>query len=517
MKIKRTILLFTLILPFLIIEQNSAGSTKEEKRLNKSKKAAFRLLLTEEGQKTYDMITDSSARAEWENRFWKTLDPTPTTPENERYEEYLRRFDFARKHYSNIISPLYLDDRAKYYIKYGEPDDFVESMGGGVERNYRDNMTWAYYGLNLFIDFVEREFYGYQEAYDLSEAVRSTSHNVKAYIAAQLYAEREDLHPRYAHFRDIESSRDISGINEFFTEAGYIVEEKRAALAVSPPHEYHYDYKAEPLSASLKCANFRDDDQKTRVEFYYSVPLREITFVPGQTYPLESHLDKRISITNRDLKEVLNKADRLLLGAANQNQVKDNTYINQHEEILAPGLYNIALRLENPQGDRLAILKAQLLARDFSGNNLLLSDMELASQVNEKISGQRVKQNNIQVVPYLSNTVMRTTPLYVYFEIYNLNRDNEGYTHYEVNYTVQSMEGSGNRNPIAKIASFLVGGKKNQSVATSFDGSGTSDFQQIYLLMDFSTSPTGKTDFLVKVTDRVSGLEAISKVSFILK
>ena len=165
----------------------------------------------------------------------------------------------------------------------------------------------------------------------------------------------------------------------------------------------------------------------------------------------------------------------------------------------------------------MAILKAQLLARDFSGNHLLLSDLELASQVRENVSDRHVKNNNIQVVPYLSNTIRRESPLYVYFEIYNLNKNVDGYTQYEVNYTVLTMEGSGNRNPIAKIASFLVGGTKTQSVATSFDGSGTSDFQQIYLLMDFSTSPAGKTDFLVKVTDRVSGQEAHSKVRFILK
>jgi len=468
-------------------------------------------------RKTYDALTDSSALAEWENRFWKSLDPTPTTPENERYEEHLRRFNFAKKYYSNIISPLYLDDRGKYYIKYGAPDNFVESVGMGVERQYRDNMTWAYYSLNLFIDFVLTETSGYQEVYDLSEAVKSAPHNVKAYIAAQLYVEREVLDPRYAHFKDIESSRDINGINQFYTEAGKIAEDKQEALAVAPLHEYHYDYQAEPLSASLKCANFRDDNQKTRVEFYYSVPLREITFVPGKTYPLESHLDKQISITNHDLKEVLNKSDRLLLSATNENQFMDNTFVNQQEEILEPGLYNIALRLENPQGKRLAILKAQLLARDFSGNHLLLSDLELASQVRENVSDRHVKNNNIQVVPYLSNTIRRESPLYVYFEIYNLNKNVDGYTQYEVNYTVLTMEGSGNRNPITKIASFLVGGTKTQSVATSFDGSGTSDFQQIYLLMDFSTSPAGKTDFLVKVTDRVSGQEAHSKVRFILK
>lgn len=514
---KWIILSGSLIVLLLSIGRSEMSPPQKDKKFEQSRRAAFRLILSEEQRKMIDALPDDSSKSQWAARYWKSLDPTPTTPENERYEEHLRRFTFARSYYSNIIPPLYFDDRGRYYIKYGEPSDFSESIGIG--ESYLSNLTWAYHDLNLFIDFVEKETYGYQEVNDLSEAVRSAPQNMKAYIAAELYSERENLHYRYTGFRDVKSSHDVSSVNRFFVEASALLQEKTVSLEQAPAQKYHHDYQADPLSASLQCANFRGDGKETRMEFYYSVSLEEITFVPGQTYPLESHLEKRISILDRDMVEVVNKPDHLRLIANSLNQVRGKLYVNQHDETLEPGMYHVALRLENPQGKRLAILKTQISVKDFTGNRLLLSDLELASQIRENGSGRGLKSNNIQVVPYLPRSIRRESPLYVYFEIYNLEKNSEGFTEYEVNYTLQTKTGTGNilTNSVAKIAPFLVGGRKTQSVATSFNGSGTSEFQQIYLLLNFSNSPSGKTDFLVTVADLVTGQQATTKSGFTLK
>ena len=210
MKSKSIFFLFICMNLFVSMGQDMRATTiraQSDKRLRKSKRATFRLLLTENRRKTYDLITDTTAQAIWEARYWKSMDPTPTTPVNESYQEHLRRFAYAERHHSNLISPLYLDDRGKYYLKYGEPDDFSESIGIGKE--YLSNVTWAYYRFNLFIDFVEREGFGYEEVNDLSEAVRSAPHNRKAIVAAGLYGDRENLHQRYLRFRGITGSISI--------------------------------------------------------------------------------------------------------------------------------------------------------------------------------------------------------------------------------------------------------------------------------------------------------------------
>ncbi len=517
MKSKLNFHMIVWIICIFLFDPSVNTHAQNTKKQRESKRAAFRILLTDIQRETYDLITDSAALADWESRYWKAVDPTPTTPENENYQEHLRRFDYSRKYYSNIISPLYIDDRGRYYIRFGEPDDFSDSVGLGM--NYRNNVTWVYYGFNLFIDFVEKEAFGYQEVNDLSEAVIGVPQNQKAIIAATLYSERENLHVRYAKFRSLRNSRDVQAVNNFYFTASELVQEKEVALATTPPFDYKHDYRAKPLSAIMQAANFRDINKKTRIEFYFSVPLKEITFTPGETFPLESALEKRISIIDREGDEIVNRTEELPLVANSLDQVRNRVYVNQHNEILEPGLYNVSLRLENIQGKRLAILKAQLMVKDFVSSDLQLSDLELASQIRDGAAGRHVKPNGILAVPYLPRTLKKEVPLYVYFEIYNLLKDGIGFTQYEVNYTIKTLKEQRNilAESAAKIASFLVGGQKTTSVATSFDGSGTSDFQQIYLSIDFGNAPDGRAELLVQVTDKISGQHANSRMIFTLK
>ena len=521
---RRHTVLTVLMLSFLFFIQNGICATKSEERLERSKSAAFRLLLTDEQRALYDAISDSAAKAQWEHRFWKALDPTPTTSWNERYEEHIHRFEHSQTLYSNIIPPLYMDDRARYYIKYGAPSDFVQTIGLG--REYRNNETWVYYNLNLFVDFVDFDTYGYREVNDLSEAIEGGPQNQRASAAIQLYMEREDLHPTYSKFREIlrgQNARNrlsmTSIANQFYTHAGVINQAKQIALTSAPPHEYRHDYKVNPLSANLQCANYRDQDKKTRVEIYYAVPLNEINFAQGETYPYESFLEQRVNITDQDYNELVNTGKRIPLIAGSLNEVQRRTYVNQHSEILPPGLHNLALRLENPPGNRLAILKAQCRVYDYSGDDLALSDPILATHVREGARGQYVKQNGLQVVPHVSRVVKRSRPLYLYFEIYNLKQDEEGLTKYAVSYSLQTRKPEGNIFSLsfAKVASVFVGGEKLQSVETSFIGQGTSEFQQIYLHIDFSESPPGDSELHITITDQISLQEAEAKIPFVLE
>lgn len=502
------------LLLFFILAVHFSAIAQDDAKEIEARRAALRLLLTAELRQTFDMITDSTAMAIWEAKFWKTQDPTPTTPENEFYESFQKRYAHAHTIYSNLVPPLYLDDRGKYYIKYGEPDDFAQSIGIG--QGYLSNVTWAYYKYNLFIDFVEKEFFGYEEAADLTEAVRAAPINQKARMAMTLYGERENLHQRYHRFRDLQNHLDA--VNQVFIQTAALQEDKNIALSTAPPADYHHDYKADPLSAQMKAANFRGENSKTRVEVYYSIPLQEVTFSAGRNYPFESFVDKRISVIDNDGYQIINNEERLQLAVANLDQTQGRLYMNQHDEVLQPGLYQVAMRLENDASNRLAILKAQLMVKDFTGDGLHLSDLQLASQVREGVVNRRSKANDILVVPYISEIVRKDSPLYVYFEVYNLSTRNER-SQYNVKYTITALQESRSilSQSAAKIVSFLVGGDKITSVASSFDGSGASEFQQVYLSLDFTNAPSGKVELLIEVFDQNNGQNASSQMVMTLK
>lgn len=63
-------------------------------------------------------------------QFWKRLDPTPDTPENELLDAFNERYDYVMKTYATKNKPGYLTDMGRVYIKYGPPDEIsAEPMG----------------------------------------------------------------------------------------------------------------------------------------------------------------------------------------------------------------------------------------------------------------------------------------------------------------------------------------------------------------------------------------------------
>lgn len=71
--------------------------------------------------------------------FWRHLDPTPETADNEAMLEHYRRISFSDQHYGTAGVRGAISDRGRIYIKYGPPDD-VQSFYSDYEfiRDKRD-------------------------------------------------------------------------------------------------------------------------------------------------------------------------------------------------------------------------------------------------------------------------------------------------------------------------------------------------------------------------------------------
>lgn len=487
-----------------------ARGTVDEQRRARAREAAFAFILSPNLASLYQALPDSTARARWEERYWRMVDPLPSSPLNPYREEFEQRFAYAWEHFSCLAGASYLDDRAKYYVRYGPPDDFVEITGSG--RNCLDNLTWAYFGLNLFVDFVRRIGFGYQEVNDLSQAVTGAPLNEKARIASQLYAERESLHQRYGVFRNALQSTDA-----YFSLASNMVSEKSQALGNAPPHRFTFAHTQQPLNAQVTSACFRDTSGATRVEFYFSVPLREVTFVPGDNLPLVSRLIKRLILFDADYQPVLSRNETLELTATTLADVADKMYVNQHEEVLVPGLYNVALELECPESRRLAVLKSQLRVRSFMGDSLMISDLQLSPRIVERAAARHLKPNGVLVVPTVQRHFSRNKPMFVYFELYNLSLDGSGRSKYQVAYTLRSATRGGRLDQLVKMVSFLARQEKKESVEMSFLSQGSSDWEQRYVQLDMSNCPPGRAELVVTVTDLIGGRRAEAVAAFVLE
>lgn len=481
--------------------------------------AVFRLILSDELTASFDQIFDPSLKSAWEDKYWKMVDPTPATDANEIYDQYLQRFRVAQRNYSNLVPPLFLDDRGKYVIKYGEPDDRVISTGVG--KPYQDNETWVYYRYNLYLDFVEQPGFGFREVPNLLEAVTSGPANRKLFVAAELYTERERLHQKYLGFRDIAAGlADLMTASRFYELTNDLDHEKKLALETIPAAQFDFGFKEERLDAQMSSAVFRGEGYLSRVECYYSFPLNQLKFESGAQSLLESLVEMQMMIFNQNFDRVLQRSEQLLILARNQDEVQQRIYINQQTEQLPPGRYQLVLQLESRDSQRLAVLRGSLRVRSFSGDSLAMSDIQLSPQIREGVQNQRhLKENGILVVPYVGNAIRRANPIYVYFEIYNLHLNPENRSRFRISYEVTAIAAN-QATPLSSATRFishLIGKKNDQKVGSQFESEGEATFQQIYLQVDFSSFPAGSCLLTISIADLESGARVLGEKRLLLK
>jgi len=91
------------------------------------------------------------------NEFWKELDPTPRTIENELKYEYFRRIDIVDRNYSNGGTRGWRTERGRIYITHGPPDSIEQHHFESGNPPYE---IWYYYERELRFVFVDRHGFG---------------------------------------------------------------------------------------------------------------------------------------------------------------------------------------------------------------------------------------------------------------------------------------------------------------------------------------------------------------------
>ncbi len=95
--------------------------------------------------------------AAWQ-RFWRSTDPNPATPENEALDQYFARVQSANEQFREEGMPGWLTDRGEVFIGLGEPDDVVDRRS---ELQGRTRVVyWVYTELHLTLSFIDDAGFG---------------------------------------------------------------------------------------------------------------------------------------------------------------------------------------------------------------------------------------------------------------------------------------------------------------------------------------------------------------------
>lgn len=426
-------------------------------------------------------------------KFWKHRDPDPTTPENERLMEHFRRLRFARENF-HFTAPPYYDDRGKIYIKYGPPDDRYNSPIGNIP--VKDNESWTYETIakGFVFDFVADAGY-FRLVEDLTEAaIPGYNYDAQLALASQLYQNRSHLSQAYANLA-VDFSLD---------RLNYFRAQRIEALEKYPGEIYRHDFKAKVFPFLTKWAQFRGDNGKTRVEFYTSIPGSMLEFNEVNNRYL-NYTDFFIEALDTNFYSAIKTRDRYSIELDYVKEMETRHFLLQNNYQLPPGTYDVAFVMNNVDQSVKGVQKKSMVVRDFSSDRLMLSNVQLSSKISGNVDrlNQSIVKNDLSIVPYPFSRVMRSKPIHLYFEIYNLTLDNENKTNFEISYTLKTIQVDRNfwQKTFGSIARIFSTKEKN-IISTAIQREGDSDTAFEYISFNLENLDRGLTELQIKVIDK---------------
>ena len=466
-----------------------------------------KILLTKEEKKEFEAAPYADKKRVF-IKFWKSRDPDPSTPENERLIEHFRRVKFAREHF-HFTAPPYYDDRGRIYIKYGKPDVRYNSPIGNLP--VKDNESWSYESIQegLVFDFVADGGY-YRMVQDLTSAAMSGyGYDQRLYLANELYQDRSHISKTYSRLATGFSQQRL---NDFHNTRNTALDKYPGEL-FRPANERKYRF---PFIT--RWAQFKDKSGLTRVELYSSFPGIALKMNPFNEKP-EKNVDFYVEFDDLNFRTILDDHKRLRYIIKNPQKLIQHQFVFQNNYMLNPGIYEAAFVLTDAETGTKGVIRQQLKVKNFSGDTLMLSSLQLSVNISPKNqrSNQTFIKNDLEIAPYTFKRVMRKRPIYLYFEIYNLKKDNNGNTRYQVDYAVETIKPYRSfwQKTFGAVGRIFTGTKKSSITLTSEHTGDSSDAME-YIAFDLKNLERGEQVLRVTVNDLISGKSQQEQLEIIL-
>jgi len=495
---------------------------------------AFLCLLNYNEKEKYLALDKVAERKKFFNDYFMIRDLTQFNDKNEIKERFYDRVDFIMQKYKARV-PRGFDDRGEIFIRYGRPDhihvdwaynEISEQMDSeifGQRFLGRTNVTdksqfinetkelhiraesWLYTRFDIFfsIDFISKD---YGAIYEIGSMLELKSEKLRLFLK-----ERMGIGGIY----DILANRIISSADEksstVFLEADIMNFEvyRNELIEKSPPY-LPVRIEEEPLKYGYKISSFKDISGKTRSEIYYGLNLRNVDFKFNQeNQSYLSSIKFRTAFLDSSLNRII--TDSVTSVFRSQTEEKYELAVNQLDELVRPGEYTIFIQMENPEGNKLGVYTDKICVDNYNTSELKISDLQYSFKIDRGYPKEKFTKNNLKIIPYPFFEVSKSKPLYLYYEIYNLNKNKSNHTDYELGYEIKLIESE--ESIFKKL--FKDSQLKESISSTKLETGNKSNIFQ-YTSFDLSNLRPGKYKLVVSVKDLISGKKDEKSDTFIL-
>ncbi len=488
----------------------------------------------------------AAAQEEWRSlaeAFWHNHDPAPVTDANERFLEHCRRVAFAREHFGGFVFPW--DARGEAYIRYGDPDHVSRSNNIRLETNpkvlavkdrlvHRAGEAGAALAVNRQ-DMVASSMRAGRE--HIAQDQRERSGGLREQISGSAIL-GWPVYPvdgvwEYWIYTGVESGIEITFVQrnhpgpydyvdlpmgtgkiaQIWRDMNPRVELPR--IAARKPTTYRPDFATGPLDFFYYSAAFKGQDGQTNLEVYYGIPTRGVTFGEAPDGGQLARLSRGVAVHDEAGRQVHRLSRDISWRSEGVVDTSAGLFVAEMDRIaLAPGNYQVSVQVMDRTSGKTGIYKQDRMLKRYEGETLRLSDIELASSIEVADKGRFLK-DDILVVPLASRSYLPGQPIYIYYEIYNLARDEFGATRYRVSYEVRSMERKSVGARILGGLGKLIGQSEDAGIVSiQYEHVGTDTDDRAYLELDMSASEPGKQVLRVRVTDENTGKSARAATTF---
>lgn len=417
----------------------------------------FLLLLDSEQKKTYEGLQSLDEKKAYIQYYWKASNPNPLFPENDWLLEFNRRVQYAKKHYESRSSP-YVDDRGRYYIKYGEPKGQFVDKGGVVHYDINfllvyetfPNETWSYENIqpNFVVYFVQDGF-SYRQVRSLIEAVVDRgfmNQNMEYLTWGDMIEKRQHISPALARaVLPTPILRYGSRQAALIDRAEELILHNEVARNKAPSVARDALQAENKLKFFDQVTQFRGPGDKTRIDVALLVPLKK-NIVKKVKKSLEDTLSVEFSGMLRDenFEPVIKDQSALSLPVKLAAGEKLPNAVGRFSLVAKPQSAELALQVQEKQGEKTGYNRRPFQIRDFSSRTaLMLSDIQLNYRIRNDVQRKvlpTVPHPDFLMSPYPFHEIHKTKPPLVYFEIYNIRSAGIG-ERMQISYTITPVKG----------------------------------------------------------------------------
>ena len=403
------------------------------------------------------------------NLYWKERDPLNLSPYNERLLEHYTRVAYSNLRFSvpNLNATGWKTDRGIVVIRYGIPPDVIRIRPAVVVRN----------GVKTN---PETEIWKYPD---------------KTFSFVDLSRNGEYIY-------------GVPGESQYWDDTQQFAKD----LLVTQPEEYHPKFEGPIFSVPNAAYQLKDFDKDNLTDLFIGYGIKLPEKIERDRDLKYEHTTGIFLFDSYFRKIAENKSKIEYLNDINKIEIPDSgiLFINAEKLISRADSGNLAFEIMRVADKGVSSYHGKFKLRSFNSSSLDMSDIVLASIVDrdKKIAG-RINRSDYSILPNPTGIFSEDQNLYIYYEVYNLEKDERGLTDFQQTIILQKK---GEEDfSIGKLAGSVlkfigIKGDEQRLGLTSKYQTKEKD-SKIYLQLDMNGYEPGNYILSVRIKDNISGRE----------